>query len=348
MAEYFVVPYKVTVCLKGNPNEPRKMGKLLAGSKLSMIDLVVNTLLEIQNRQEPFVRSSDENRLLDVNMVKRSPNQVLAYCSVGVRGFLSELDLSELSQQVTRRYQDAEWFKLRVFFMTSPGQRAGLLAVERVGNYGLYSHLTDLLRVALRDNVSDQLQLHFEAIRDITTMGVLLDEVTTQAIEFRTVEMSDNVAVNAKGGQTSMPFAEGMGGKLRKLTRYSQRGGLGKFSKYRGKTPEELAKIFGYLPTEAESEVEVIAALKSDSGSEKKIKLLDELAQSVTFLVDRDTTDNPPTEVEFFKTIGEIIDGAADNVGIIGETLDAKDKFDDVVERSNAESWSIHDEPITE
>lgn len=348
MAEYFVVPYRVTVCPKGNPNDPRKMGNLLPDSKLTVVDLVANTLLEIQNHQDPFVRSSDNNRLLDVNVVKRTPNQVLAYCSVGVRGFLSELELSELSQQVTRKYQDAEWFKLRVFFMTSPGQRAGLLAVERIGNYGLYSHLTELLRVALRDNVSDQLQLHFEAIRDITTMGVLLDEVTTQAIEFRTVESSKDVAVNATGGQTSLPFAEGMGGKLRKLTRYSQRGGLGKFSKYRGKTPDELATIFGYVSTETESEVEVIAALKPDSGSEKKIKLLDELAQSVTFLIDRETTDNPPTEVEFFKTIGEIVDGAADNVGITGETLDAKDKFVDVVERSNAESWSIHDEPIAE
>ena len=345
MAEYFLVPYRVTVCPKGNPNEPRKMGQLVQGSGLSVVDLVANTLLEIQNLQEPLERPNDENRLLDVNVVKRSSNQVLAYCKVGVKGLLSQLDLSEISQQVIRRYQDAEWFKLRVFFMTSPGQRAGLLAVERTGSYGLYSHLSELLRVALRKNVSDQLQIHFDPIRDIATMGVLLDEITTQAIEFRTVEQSDNIDVNASGGQISLPFAEGVGGKLRKVTRYSQRGGLGKFGKYRGKTPDEMAKIFGYVKSAREEVTEVIAAVKPENSSEKKIKMLDESAQSVTFLVERAAPDNPPTEEELFKTIAEIIEGAADSVGITGETLDTDNLFNDVVALSNAQSWSIHDEP---
>lgn len=344
MAKYSITPYLFQVNPNRKPSEQMKMGRLTPGKEISASDLVANTLIALLNENEPREKSNDPTRLIDITRVARNDEQVYAECKVGVKGFSSSLDLSALDDTVTRTYDDAEWFNLRIFFIAPQGLRSGLLLVERVANYGVLTQISELIKSAYQKNVSTTERVRFEPIQNMEILGEALEDMILKAVEFRTISQDAIQADAAAEENFEQPFKKQFQRPLKKMTRYSTRGSMGNFSLIKGKSPEEIANTFGYILGDKEA-TDIVAKVETSDGTPRTLSVEDQQASAISFTIEQNNEDKPPTKAEFFETVKIAVESAADLLGTTEISIHNFQTDDEVTELDDELQWKLDDEP---
>ncbi|MFC9786413.1 hypothetical protein [Rhodococcus sp. NPDC127528] len=341
MADYQITPYKVYVTPAGDPSSPHRMGEVSPGTNISALEAVTNTLVALSLEETPRKRSDDRTRHLDVQSVTTVEHQVEAGCLLGVSGYTSKLSLEALDVPAVREHSDAEWFDLRVLFAASPSARAGILLVESVGNFGIGKHVGDLLRQSIRASVDSGIIVRIDPIQEALTLGKQITELQTQSIEFRTLIKSSDKSQNAKKGGKEIPYS--------KVIKIQRRGGLGSFSKFKGKTPSELVAAYGFMSNdEIRDDTTATASVVMPSGRPRKVNVEEGTPSSISFPIDRETPLRPPTASEFYKTATSIVDEVRQGVGLGALKVVDQSGNDNVVSVDNLQAkWTVCDETPT-
>lgn len=341
MAEYSLTPYLFSVAKKYKPDESRKMVNLSENPDLTATEFVTNCFLSLVGEENPREFGSADSRLLEGVDVLAYEDQVLFKMRVGVTGFTSSLDLSSIGTSAPRKHSDPEWFNLRAMFVNVPGSRKGLLVVERVANYSAYGVLSETLKTAARSNLQDT-TIKFEPIQDLKAVGQDLSDMLTKAIEFRTMvnpERSD-VADRAAGEDKIQPLEKVARPAMKRYTKFVQRGGLGIFGLFRGKTVEELSEQFGYLPDPGES-TEIVATVEDQTGKTRTISIQNEETASVSFTIERQNQDSEPTDEEFLTTVDEVVGVLSTYINMTPDKLVELSKFESVDGLAGVMEWRL-------
>ncbi|GEM_PF-2643497 len=343
MAEYSLTPYLFSVAKKYKPEDSRKMVNLSESPDLTATEFMTNCFLSLVEEENPREFGVADSRLLEGVDVLAYEDQVLFKMRVGVTGFTSSLDLSSIGASAPRKHSDPEWFNLRAMFVNVPGSRKGLLLIERVANYSAYSVLSDTLKSAARLNLQDTI-IKFEPIQDLKAVGQDLSDMLTKAIEFRTMikpERSD-VADRAAGEDTIQPFEKVARPSMKRYTKFTQRGGLGTFGRFRGKTVEQLSQQFGYVPDPGES-TEVVATVEDQAGKPRTISIQNEEAASVSFAIERENQDSEPTDEEFLNTVEEVVGVLSTYINMTSDKLVRLSEFESADEFLGVEEWRLNE-----
>ena len=342
MAEHSITPYLFSIAPKGKPADILKMGNVSSNPELSGSDFAANCFYQLVKEGDPRVYGADSTRLLEGVEVLRSGDQVFFKMRVGVKGFNSNLDLSSLGTTATRKFGDAEWFTLRALFVSIQGGRKALLLVERVANYSAYGIISELFKNAARVNLKSELSARFEPIQDLRTMGQNLGEMITKSVEFR-VPLSrgeSEIEEEAAGENEVNPLGWISRASLKRATKYTVRGGFGRFSKFRNKSVEELAQTFGYYPDNLE-ETEVVATVLNALGKPRTISILNEETPSVSFSIEREIQDEVPTDEEFLATADFVVEGTSNLTDIDSRPSKGVEDFEEVDSLQSFEVWKL-------
>lgn len=347
MAEYSLAPYLFSAGIKYSRDEGRKMGNFCQDPDLTASEFVTNCFQYLVEEESPRKFGADGSRRLDGIEVLRHEDQILFKMRVGVTGFTSDLELSDLGKTARRNHSDPEWFNLRAMFASVPGSRRGLLLVERVANYSAYGALSDVLKAGARSNLNESLTIKLDPVQDPTVMGQNLSEMLTKAIEFRTTidpERTD-VADRAAGEDTVQPLKKAAGSALKKYSRYFQRGGLGLFDSFRGQSVEELSQRFGYIPDPGEDtdSLDIVATVEDRDGKPHTFSVLKEETGSVSFPIERMNQDSEPTDDEFFSTVEEVVGVLANYTSVTPDRLVSLQNFVSVDEFLGVEEWRLNE-----
>lgn len=345
MAEYSLTPYQFSISPKGKPSDRLKMTNVSHAPDLTGADFVANCFFQLVEEEEPRTFGMDNTRLLEGVQVLRAGEQVLLKLKVGVKGFNSSLDLEELGASAERKFEDAEWFHLRALFVSVKGSRNALLLVERVASYSAYGPISEMIKTAARINLAGDISARFEPIQDIRSMGEQLGEMLTKAVEFRAVMPTEDVDIaDAAAGENHVrPFeriVNRANRKLKRNTKYYQRGGLGRYSQFQGKSIEELSEAFGYVPAALE-ETEVVATVETSQGKPRTLSIQKEETPSVSFSIERDSSDYVPSDEEFLKTASFVVEGTVSMLGVQSLELSELGEFKEVDSLKSFESWRI-------
>lgn len=342
MAEHSITPYLFSIAPKGQPTDILKMGNVSSKPELTGSDFAANCFYQLVKEEDPRVYGGDSNRLLEGMEVLRSGDQVFFKMRVGIKGFNSNLDLASLGRTAVRKFEDAEWFTLRALFVSIQGGRKALLLVERVANYSAYGIIAELFKNAARANLEGDLNAKFEPIQDLRTMGQNLGEMITKAVEFRVPLNSgeSEIEEEAAGENEVSPLDWITRAPLKRVTKYTTRGGFGRFSQFRNKNIEELARTFGYYPENLE-ETEVVATVSNSQGKSRTISILNEETQSVSFSIERAIQDEVPTDEEFLATADFVIEGTSNLTDIDSRSNKDLGNFDDVDSLKSFEVWKL-------
>ncbi|MCK2200164.1 hypothetical protein [Corynebacterium callunae] len=221
-----------------------------------------------------------------------------------------------------------------------------MLIAERVGPYSVYGHVLELLRDAFRSNFPDGLMLRLDPVQDLSALGFALEDLTTRALEFRSVLKDEDISKNQGGGTPTNPLTRGSKRALRRITKFTRTGGLGSFRNFKGRDITDLAAEFGYTADTASTEV--VATVITPSGKPRTLSINDGKSSAVSFPIERNSSVNSPSQLEFIATLEEVISGTGDALGIPGLKVDALPDFKDVEDYANIEKqWVINDEGST-
>jgi len=302
---------------------------------ISALDAVTNTFAVLSKEQDPRKRSDDSERELDVGAVRRVGDQVEALCQLGVRGYISKLSLEALDVPALRTHGDVEWFDLRVAFAASRTARAGILLVEGVGNFGIVSHVSELIKLGIRENIPG-VTVRIEPIQDAASWGETFAALTTQALEFRTFIDSSDVATQATGGK-SIP--------LSKIIKVTRRGGLGPYRSIMGKSVQNIADAFG-VGSDIDDKTWAVATLASPDNRKRKINVEENRVSSISFPIQRAALSRPPTDDELYATCAQVVDDVRIGVGLQNVVVSALDSASGVatVTEPTTDEWKVPDE----
>ena len=337
MAEYQLTPYVVHVYPARDRSSPLKMGRVSPGTKdLSVLDALAKTFTVLSREESPRRKSRDRD--LQVRAVKRTQTQLEVTCSLGVRGYVSRLNLKALGVSADRGPGDTEWFDLRVLFAALPTARAGLLLVEGVGNFGIVSHTSGLIKSGIRANVPN-VTFEIKPVQDAQAWAETLAALSTQALEFHTLVRTGDIADEAATGGEALP--------LTKVVKISRRGGLGSFANIAGRDVAQIAAMFG-VGHDIDADTWAIATLGSGP-RKRKINVKENRVSSISFPIPRKSLLKAPTDAEFYAVANQIVQDVRLGTGLGNLNVSALTQAGTRnIEPIDTANWTVPDEAASE
>jgi len=146
VGSYELIPYTVTVHVKGDPKELRPLHDFdLAGANIR--EMWASALAAHAGRRLVNPKNATSGlRILDVRVGQTT---VLAVAKPGVSGTVGELEKAT-GGVVPKDYADFDWTDLRALLIYGNGSSQAVLLLERVGKIGVKTNLTLLMQDVFR------------------------------------------------------------------------------------------------------------------------------------------------------------------------------------------------------
>jgi len=188
MAGYSLTPYRVVVHPTRKPTEILDVGEALPG--VSLLDLFAGATGTHQGGQFADDEARARGQSIGFASVLVGKGAVLATADVGRSGQVGALHRRG-KKPVPYGPQDEDRKVLRHLLLARPGQRMGVLLVERVGNSGAIGLLSRMLREAARakgQETGHDVRVKIEGLADAKTVNAAVAKLPVKSITLTAVD----------------------------------------------------------------------------------------------------------------------------------------------------------------
>lgn len=227
---------------------------------------------------------------------------------VGITDIESTITKTETGEEIPRKREDKEEVDLRVYMYLNPSERVGVIIFEKFWPYSSAHLFREALKHEMRD-LGCAPGTHIDPVKNADSIKKMIDDLEVTSLEFRSIEATKDAASDAREGGKSVDF--------KKSIKITQKGGLGKFARIRGRKTSEIRSQYGIGDGDSEATRDSpLATVKFPNGQERKISIDDQKTGSVSFMLNPSSGFTTPSDDDFVRGCVSAINDIRPHIGL--------------------------------